>query len=76
VEDLDRQILAALAEDLLLLLLDYLAGAVVRIDDMVADLEVDVDDLSLDLEILDLNGCLGNGVSSLVRVRLPDRTAS
>jgi hypothetical protein len=33
-----------------------------RIDDVVADLELDVEDLSLDLEILDLNGCLGNRV--------------
>jgi hypothetical protein len=54
VEDLDRQILTALAEDLLLLLLDHLAGPVMGIDHMVADLEVDVDDLALDDEILDL----------------------
>jgi hypothetical protein len=60
VEDLDRQILAALAEDLLLLLLDHLAGPVMGIDHMVADLEVDVLDLALDDEIFDLNSCLGN----------------
>jgi hypothetical protein len=60
MEDLDRQILAPLAEDLLLLLLDHLAGAVMRIDDVVADLELDVLYLTLDLEILDLNGCIGN----------------
>jgi hypothetical protein len=31
------------------------------IDHVVADLEIDVDDLTLDLEILDVNGCIGNG---------------
>ena len=46
VEDLDREVLALLAEDLLLLLLEDLAGAVVRIDDVVADLELDVLDLA------------------------------
>jgi hypothetical protein len=62
VEDLDGQILAALAEDLLVLLLDDLSGAVMRIDDVVADREVDALRLSLELEILDLlYGCIGNG---------------
>jgi hypothetical protein len=62
VEDLDGQVIAALAEDLLLLLLDDLSGAVVRIDDVVADREVDALRLSLELEVLDLlDGCLGNG---------------
>jgi hypothetical protein len=60
VEDLDGQILAALAEDLLLLLLDHLTGPVMGVDHMVADLEVDVDDLALDDEIFELNSCLGN----------------
>jgi ABC-type cobalamin transport system permease subunit len=50
VEDLDREVLAHLAEDRLLLLLDDLAGAVVRIDDVVAELELDV--LDLDLEVV------------------------
>jgi hypothetical protein len=62
VEDLDGQILAALAEDLLVLLLDYLSGAVVRVDDIVTDREVNALRLSLELEVLDLlDGCLGNG---------------
>jgi hypothetical protein len=52
VEDLDRQVLAGLPEDLLLLLLEDLAGAVVRIDDVVADLEVDALGLD-DLQVLD-----------------------
>jgi len=60
VEDLDRQILPALAEDLLLLLLHHLAGPMMGIDHVVADLEVDVLDLALDDEIFDLNNCLGN----------------
>jgi hypothetical protein len=42
VEDLDRQVLAALAEDLARLLLEDLAGPVVRIDDVVADVEFDL----------------------------------
>jgi hypothetical protein len=53
VEDLDRQILAPLAEHLHLLLLQHLAGAVVGIDDVVAELELDVLDLASDLELLD-----------------------
>jgi hypothetical protein len=60
VEDLDGQVLAYLTEDVLLLLLDHLAGPVMGIDHMVADLEVDVLDLALDDEIFDLNSCLGN----------------
>jgi hypothetical protein len=70
VEDLDGQVIAALAEDLLLLLLDDLSGAVVRIDDVVADREVDALRLSVELEVLDLlDGCLRNGV---LLVRDPD----
>jgi hypothetical protein len=53
VEDLDREVLALLTEDLLDLFLEDLAGAVMRIDDVVADLETDVLDLGA-LEILDL----------------------
>jgi len=53
VEDLDGEVLALLTEDLLGLFLEDLAGAVMRIDDVVADLEPDVLDLGA-LEILDL----------------------
>ena len=45
VEDLDREVLALLAEDLLRFLLEDLAGPVMRVDDVVADLELDVLDL-------------------------------
>src|SRR3954453_10356260 len=62
VEDLDREVLAYLAEDVLLFLLDHLAGPMMGIDHVVADLEIDVDDFALDLEIFDLQGCLGNRV--------------
>jgi len=54
VKDLDRQVLAPLAEDVLLLLLEDLASPVVRIDDVVADLELDVLDFDRDLEVLEL----------------------
>jgi hypothetical protein len=55
VEDLDRQVLALLAEDVLELLLEDLTSPVVRIDDVVADLELDVLQLGDDvLEVLDL----------------------
>jgi hypothetical protein len=61
VEDLDGEVLALLTEDLLDLFLEDLAGAVMRIDDVVADLEPDVFDLGA-LEILDLLcfGYVGN----------------
>jgi hypothetical protein len=62
VEDLDREVLADLTQDVLVLLLDDLAGAVVRIDDRVADLEVDA--LRLGKQVLqDVFGVdgLGNG---------------
>jgi hypothetical protein len=52
VEDLDRQILAAFAEDLHLLLLEHLAGAVMGVDDVIAELELDVLDLAGDLELV------------------------
>jgi hypothetical protein len=51
VEDLDGEVLALLAEDLLLFLAEDLAGPVMRIDDVVADLELDRLDLT-DLEAL------------------------
>jgi hypothetical protein len=53
VEDLDREVLAALAEDLLHLLLEHLARAVMRVDDALADLELQVDD-DLDLQVFQL----------------------
>src|ERR1700712_921029 len=62
VEDLDRQVLAYLAKNVLLFLLDHLAGPMMGVDHVVADLEIDVDDYALDLEIFDLQGCLGNRV--------------
>jgi len=62
VEDLDGQVLALLAEYLLLLLLENLTRAVVRVDDVVAQLELDVLDFALDL--LDLDD-FGNGPSLL-----------
>jgi hypothetical protein len=54
VEDLDREVLALLAEDLLDLLLQDLARPVVRIDDVVAYLVLDVGNLTGDLEVRDL----------------------
>jgi hypothetical protein len=42
VQDLDRQVLAALPEHFLLLFADHLACAVVGIHHVVADLELDV----------------------------------
>jgi hypothetical protein len=42
VKDLDGEVLPALAEDVLHLLAQDLARAVVRIDDAVTDLELDV----------------------------------
>jgi hypothetical protein len=53
VEDLDRQVLALLAEHLLHLLLEDLAGPVMGVDDVIADLVLDLRRLTGDLEILD-----------------------
>jgi hypothetical protein len=53
VEDLDREVLPLLAEDLLLLLLQDLAGPVMRVDDVIADLVLDLLRLPRDLKILD-----------------------
>jgi hypothetical protein len=47
VEDLDGEVLPLLTEHLLALLLQDLAGSVVGIDDVVAELELDVLDLAL-----------------------------
>jgi hypothetical protein len=54
VEDLDGEVLLLLTEDLLALLLEDLAGPVMRIDDVVADFELDELRLDGDLEVLDL----------------------
>jgi hypothetical protein len=51
VKDLDGEVLALLAENLLLLLLHDLAGSVMRVDHLVADLVVDVRRLTADLEL-------------------------
>jgi len=63
VEDLDGEVLALLAEDLLVLLLDDLSRAVVRVDDVVAQLELDVLDDALDVEVFEelLFGGIGDG---------------
>jgi len=53
VEDLDGEVLALLAEDLLVLLLDDLAGAMMRVDDVVTELELDVLDFPDDLEVFE-----------------------
>jgi hypothetical protein len=53
VEDLDGEVLAPFTEDLHLLLLHDLAGAVVGVDDVVAELKLDVLDLAGDLQLLD-----------------------
>jgi hypothetical protein len=60
VKDLDREVLALLAEDVLLFLLDDLAGTVVRVHDVVADGEVDALDLAADVEVFELIG-IGDG---------------
>ena len=52
VKDLDGEVLAGLTEDLLVLLLDDLAGAMMRVHDVVADLELDVLHLDDCLEVL------------------------
>jgi len=52
VEDLDGEVLPRLTEDLLVLLLDDLAGPVMRVDDVVAELELDVLDLADDFKVL------------------------
>jgi hypothetical protein len=62
VKDLDGEVLAHLAEDLLRFLLDDLAGPVMGIDDVVTDLEVDAFGFAGDLEVLDrlvLGRCIG-----------------
>jgi hypothetical protein len=53
VQDLDGQVLTLLAEDLLLLLFQDLAGPVMRVYDVIADLILDLLRLPRDLELLD-----------------------
>ena len=63
MKDLDRQVLALLPEDLLLFLLEDLSRTVVRVNDVVTDLEIDA--LGLDDKVLDLLfRYVGNGSSS------------
>jgi hypothetical protein len=64
VEDLDGEVLALLAEDLLVLLLQDLAGPMMGVYDAVADLEVDGLDLALDIEVFQelLFSDVGDGV--------------
>jgi hypothetical protein len=57
VKDLDREVLAPFAEYLHLLLLQHLPRAVVGIDDVIAELELDVLDLACDLELLGQRCC-------------------
>jgi hypothetical protein len=52
VQDLDREVLAALTEDLLLLLSEHLAGAMMGIYDVVPHLELDERSRLGGLEIL------------------------
>jgi hypothetical protein len=54
VEDLDRQVLALLPEDLLEFFPQDLAGAVMGIDDAVPDLELDMRDGYNALEIVEV----------------------
>src|SRR4051812_24602889 len=52
VQDLDGEVLALLTEHLLQFLLEDLPRAMVGVDDVVADLELDVHDLDIDLEVV------------------------
>jgi hypothetical protein len=61
VEDLDREVLLDLTEDVLVLLLDNPPGAMVRVDDGVADLEVDALRLGDQVVQVDLFGVDGFG---------------
>jgi hypothetical protein len=54
VEDLDGEVLARLTQDRLGLLLDDEAGAVMRVDDLVADLVDQLLGLTGDLDVLEL----------------------
>jgi hypothetical protein len=54
MKDLDGEVLTGLPENLFLLLLYDLSGAVMRVDHLVADLVVDVRRLTADLELFEL----------------------
>ena len=71
MKDLDREVLAHLAEDLLLLLLDDLPGPRMGVDDVVADHEVDAL-ASRVISASSMSGAVSVGmVSSFIGVR-PD----
>jgi hypothetical protein len=77
MKDLDRQVLAGLPEDLLLLLLDDLPGPVMGIDDVVTDGEIDALGLASDVEgfdrlVLGGSGLGWDGVLLNRGVRVPD----
>jgi hypothetical protein len=82
MKDLDGEIFACLAEDLLLLLLDDLAGPMMGIDDVVTDREIDALGFAGDLlEVLDRlvlgDSCIGWDDALLHRgVRVPDDVMS
>jgi hypothetical protein len=61
MKDLDREVLALLAEDVLLFLLDDLTRAVVRIDHVVTDGEIDALDLAADVEVFEVLGICADG---------------
>ena len=52
MQDLDREVLALLAKDVLELLADDLACSVMRVDDVVANLELDMRERLGGIEIL------------------------
>jgi hypothetical protein len=61
MKDLDREVLALLAEDVLLFLLDDLPRTVVRIDHVVTDGELDAFDLTADVEVFEVLGIGADG---------------
>jgi hypothetical protein len=61
VEDLDGEVLLDLTQDVLVLLLDDLAGPVMRVDDVVTDGEVDALDLAADVQVFELVGIGADG---------------
>jgi len=73
VEDLDGEVLLDLTEDVLVLLLDDLPGTMMRVDDRVADLEVDALRLGNEVVQVDVFGVdgLGNGVLLVHGALLP-----
>jgi len=76
VEDLDREVLLLLTEDLLALLFEDLAGPVMGIDDVVADLELDQLRLDGDLEVLDLLFDYFGNDNLLISARALERRAA